>query len=59
MSTEDMQKRLAELGYQPGTADGKMGPRTVSALKKFQHDHHLPATGRLDAETVLKLQQGK
>ena len=59
MSVEDMQKRLVELGYQPGTPDGKSGPRTVNALKKFQQDHHLPVTGRLDAETTLRLQQGK
>ena len=59
MSVEDMQKRLVELGYQPGTPDGKSGPRTVNALKKFQQDHHLPVTGRLDPETIARLQQGK
>ena len=59
MTTAEMQKRLTELGYQPGPADGKSGPRTVNALKKFQQEHNLPVTGQLDAETVARLQQPK
>jgi peptidoglycan hydrolase-like protein with peptidoglycan-binding domain len=59
MTVAEMQKRLNELGYQAGPADGKSGPRTVNALKKFQHDHNLPVTGQLDAETVIRLQQPK
>lgn len=55
MSTAEMQQRLTDLGYKPGPVDGKAGLRTINALKKFQHDHKLPATGALDAETMLEL----
>jgi peptidoglycan hydrolase-like protein with peptidoglycan-binding domain len=57
MSAMDMQKRLTELGYKPGPVDGKPGPRTTNALKKFQHDHKLAVTGTLDEETIRALQK--
>lgn len=50
------QDRLNELGYDAGTADGKMGARTVQALRQFQQDYGLPVTGRLDAATAGALQ---
>lgn len=59
MSVGDMQKRLTELGYKPGPADGKMGPRTAAALKRFQHDRKLAQTGTLDAETIVELLKPK
>lgn len=52
---ENAQKRLTELGYEVGTADGKMGPKTVEAIKKFQQDQGLTVTGKLDEETRQKL----
>jgi hypothetical protein len=57
MSAMDMQKRLTELGYKPGPVDGKPGPRTTNALRKFQHDHKLAVTGTLDEETIRALQR--
>ena len=35
--------------------DGKMGPKTVAALKSFQSAHRLKATGKLDAATARAL----
>jgi peptidoglycan hydrolase-like protein with peptidoglycan-binding domain len=35
--------------------DGKMGPKTVAALKSYQSSHHLKATGRLDNATAKAL----
>jgi peptidoglycan hydrolase-like protein with peptidoglycan-binding domain len=35
--------------------DGKAGPSTTAAVKKFQGDRHLPVTGRLDAITLAAL----
>jgi peptidoglycan hydrolase-like protein with peptidoglycan-binding domain len=33
MTIAEMQKRLTELGYNPGPADGAAGKRTTDALK--------------------------
>jgi peptidoglycan DL-endopeptidase CwlO len=37
------------------TVDGKMGPKTVAAVKSFQKTHGLKTTGRLDAKTKSAL----
>ena len=49
------QQRLQALGYNPGPVDGKMGPKTIAAIKKFQQDTQLPITGKLDVSTRKKL----
>jgi peptidoglycan hydrolase-like protein with peptidoglycan-binding domain len=50
-----VQKRLIELGYEPGPADGIMGKMTKKAIKKFQKDNDLPPTGKIDNDTKNKL----
>jgi cell wall-associated NlpC family hydrolase len=40
------------------TADGRMGPKTRAALRSFQSEHGLPATGRFDAATQRALMAG-
>ena len=50
-----VQKRLAELGYEPGPADGIMGRMTKKAIKNFQKDNDLPPTGKIDNDTKNKL----
>jgi peptidoglycan hydrolase-like protein with peptidoglycan-binding domain len=35
--------------------DGKMGPKTVDALKAYQQQHNLKPTGRVDAATMKAL----
>jgi peptidoglycan hydrolase-like protein with peptidoglycan-binding domain len=35
--------------------DGHMGPKTVAALKAFQKQQHLKATGKLDSATAKAL----
>jgi peptidoglycan hydrolase-like protein with peptidoglycan-binding domain len=57
MSIFEMQRRLTALGYRPGGIDGKMGPKSTEALKKFQTDNDLPVTGKLDDDTALKLRK--
>ena len=57
MTVQQVQKRLSELGYQPGPSDGKMGKNTVEALKKFQKDNNLAITGQTTDETIAKLLQ--
>lgn len=57
-TVQGAQERLLALGYQPGAADGVMGPKAIAALKKFQSDHSLPVTGRLDRKTLDALSAG-
>ena len=59
MQIAEMQAALLALGYKPGLADGVMGKRTVQALKRFQKDSALPATGRLDAASAARLRTSK
>ena len=42
---EGVQNALIKLSYDPGTADGKDGPKTQAAVKKFQGDAGLTADG--------------
>jgi photosystem II stability/assembly factor-like uncharacterized protein len=53
------QEALNAAGYHLGEPDGKSGPATTAALKKFQGDRHLPVTGKLDAITLGALGIGK
>ena len=50
-----VQKRLKELGYDPGSPDGIWGKKTTTAVKSFQRDNGLPATEQLDKQTQAKL----
>jgi lytic murein transglycosylase len=40
-----LQERLALRGFDVGTADGIIGPRTVAAIKEFQRSQGLPPDG--------------
>lgn len=50
------QQALKDKGHDPGPVDGKMGPKTQAALKDFQKAQGLKETGRLDNETMAKLE---
>lgn len=50
-----VQQALKDKGHDPGTIDGKMGPKTQAALRDFQSKEGLKASGRLDADTMSKL----
>ncbi len=52
-----VQQRLNNLGYNCGGENGKLGEKTKAALKKFQADNKLNASGEPDAATKAKLQQ--
>jgi hypothetical protein len=49
-----VQKALNAAGYDAGTADGKMGVKTQTALKQYQADKGLPS-GNLNIETLKSL----
>lgn len=55
LTLRQAQQRLADKGYDPGPADGVNGRRTMDALRRFQRDQGLMATGRLDSETMNRL----
>jgi peptidoglycan hydrolase-like protein with peptidoglycan-binding domain len=50
-----VQLLLNELGYPTGPPDGRIGPKTREAIKSFQRDFNLPATGRPDAALLSAL----
>lgn len=50
-----IQQNLADRGYDAGRADGIMGPRTQQALRDFQRDQNLQASGRADPQTMAAL----
>lgn len=50
-----LQLKLIELGYLSGEADGAFGEGTEKALKKFQSDHGLSATGQATPEFMEAL----
>ena len=51
----EAQRTLRELGYQPGPVDGIVGPRTRQALVRYQKAERIEVTGRLDSETMVRL----
>ncbi|MGI9383249.1 MAG: peptidoglycan-binding protein [Methyloligellaceae bacterium] len=51
----EAQKILNRLGYDVGTADGILGPKTSAGLKKFQQDQGLRANGALNVELLKVL----
>lgn len=55
LSLRDAQARLNELGYNAGLPDGAMGGKTTAALRAYQKDKGLAASGRLDAATAAEL----
>lgn len=52
----DLQRRLQELQYQPGPADGVFGLRTEEAVKAFQRESGLAADGIVGARTRANLE---
>lgn len=50
-----IQQALNNAGYRLGELDGKLGPATLAAVKKFQGDRHLPITGKPDDITLAAL----
>ncbi|GGF35711.1 hypothetical protein GCM10011611_47560 [Aliidongia dinghuensis] len=47
-----VQRSLAAKGYDPGPADGKLGARTVNAIKQFQGDRGLPRDGKVTPQLL-------
>ena len=52
-----LQERLAELGFDPGRADGVFGPLTENALKGFQREYGMRPDGVCGPATLRALKQ--
>ena len=50
------QSLLGQLGYEVGSADGLMGARTRAAIMRFEESNGLPATGRINAALINRLE---
>jgi peptidoglycan hydrolase-like protein with peptidoglycan-binding domain len=50
------QALLKELGYDPGSVDGRMGPETAAAIEAFQNQQSITANGRLSAGLLAQLE---
>ncbi|WP_163969813.1 C40 family peptidase [Oceanobacillus halotolerans] len=50
-----LQEKLNKLSYYDDKIDGDYGILTEHALKKFQSDHNLTATGQTDKETIYAI----
>jgi localization factor PodJL len=51
----EAQRALRDLGYEPGPVDGIVGPKTREALVRYQRSEKIALTGRLDPETMVRL----
>ncbi len=52
-----IQTGLAELGYDPGLVDGKMGEKTKQAIRDFQRDRSMKPTGVATSELLSELRK--
>src|SRR6185312_3862010 len=52
----DMQWQLAVHGYDPGAADGSVGPHTQEAIQQYQADAGLPVDGQPSVKLLEHLQ---
>ncbi|SDE71450.1 peptidoglycan-binding domain-containing protein [Limimaricola pyoseonensis] len=50
-----VEQRLEAQGLEPGPVDGKFDEATRKALRNYQRDRNLPATGFLNEPTVVRL----
>jgi carboxyl-terminal processing protease len=53
---KNAQEILDGLGLAPGRTDGYFSSETTTAVKAFQKNYDLPATGKIDTKTAAKLE---
>jgi len=54
-----VQEKLNALGFNAGPVNGDFGWQMQAALAQFQLSRTLPASGQLDAETLLELGEAR
>jgi len=55
VTTRQIQTALQNAGFDIGTIDGKMGPRTQQAIKEFQRTKGLKIDGKVGPQTWTEL----
>lgn len=55
--TGPIQRRLAELGYEPGPPNGKMGAKTRRAIMAFQYVHGIAVDGKPSMALLRQLKE--
>jgi hypothetical protein len=53
----ETERRLSQLGYDPGPVDGVLTHRTREALRAYQADSALPVNGRMTRRTVQNMRR--
>src|SRR5262245_17949714 len=51
-----VQTALKGRGFDPGSVDGVMGPKTMMAIRNFQSSQGMTASGMIDEPTLTALQ---
>ena len=51
----DVKQQLADLGYQTGVAGGALTPELARAIREFETDQKLKATGRISGPMMSRL----
>jgi len=54
----EIQRALIDRGYLSGPATGEWGPESMDALRRFQSDQKLEASGKLDSLSLIALGLG-
>jgi len=55
--SKDIQRALKNAGFDVGTIDGKMGPKTKKAIEDFQKSKGLKADGKVGPKTWIELEK--
>jgi hypothetical protein len=55
VAVRQAQRQLNRMGYRAGPEDGRAGPQTRRAVRTFQRDEELRASGELDRATLAAL----
>ena len=53
--TKSVQTGLSKLGYDPGPADGMLGPKTRAAIREYEQRNSLPVDGRATQDLWLHI----
>jgi peptidoglycan hydrolase-like protein with peptidoglycan-binding domain len=53
----DIQSKLAQQGYDPGPTDGRLGPRTRSAITQYQQRNNLRVDGNASPELLAHMER--